>query len=117
MNFTSIKKKSIGTVPKPDPEPMPVSFNYYRCNIRIYLMGFLGSSAVKNPPAMQEIPFDLWVVKILWRRVWQPTPVSFPGESHRQRSLVTYSLQGRKESHRTAAVEHTGAHAFAIATR
>ena len=80
-------------------------------------MGFLGSSAVKNPPAMQEIPFDLWVGKILWRRVWQPTPVSFPGESHRQRSLVTYSLQGRKESHRTAAVEHTGAHAFAIATR
>ena len=25
---------------------------------------------------------DPWVVKILWRRAWQPTPVFLPGESH-----------------------------------
>ena len=29
--------------------------------------------------------------KIPWRRAWQPTPVFFLGESHRQRSLVGYS--------------------------
>ena len=32
-----------------------------------------------------------WVGKIPWRRKWQPTPVSLPGKSHRQGSLVGYS--------------------------
>ena len=41
--------------------------------------------------------FDPWVVKIPWRRVWQPTTVFFPEESHGQRSLAGYSLQGCKE--------------------
>ena len=35
--------------------------------------------------------FYPWVGKVLWRRAWQPTPVFFPGESHGQRSLVSYS--------------------------
>ena len=35
--------------------------------------------------------FDPWVGKISWRRKWQPTPVVLPGESHEQRSLVSYS--------------------------
>ena len=36
-----------------------------------------------------KIPrFDPWVGKIPWRRKWQPTPVSLPGKSHGQRSLV-----------------------------
>ena len=45
--------------------------------------------------------FDPWVRKIPWRRKWQPTPVSFSGESHGQRSLVDYSPQGRRESDMT----------------
>ena len=36
-----------------------------------------------------------------WRRVWQPTPVFLPGESHGQRSLVLYSPWGHKESDTT----------------
>ena len=56
------------------------------------------SSAVKNPPAMQETWFDPWVGKIPWRRAWQPTPVFLPGKFHGQRSLVGYSPWGRKES-------------------
>ena len=32
-----------------------------------------------------------------WRRKWQPTPVSLPGESHGWRSLVGYSPRGCKE--------------------
>ena len=36
-----------------------------------------------------------------WRRIWQPTPVFFPGESHERRSLVGYSPWGRKESDTT----------------
>ena len=30
--------------------------------------------------------FDPWVGKIPWRRAWQPTPASSPGESRGQRS-------------------------------
>ena len=45
--------------------------------------------------------FKPWVRKIPWRRPWQPTPVSLPGESHGQRSLVGYSPRGHKESDTT----------------
>ena len=36
-----------------------------------------------------------------WRRQWHPTPVLFPGKSHRPRSLVGSSPWGRKESDMT----------------
>ena len=45
--------------------------------------------------------FDPWVGKIPWRRIWQPTPVLLPGESHGGRSLVGYSPWGHKESDMT----------------
>ena len=38
--------------------------------------------------------FNPWVGKIPWRRAWQATLVSLPGESHRQRSLVGYNPKG-----------------------
>ena len=41
--------------------------------------------------------FDPWVGKVIWRRKCQSTPVSLPGESHGQRTLVGYSPWGRKE--------------------
>jgi len=42
-------------------------------------------------------------IRILYvrRRKWQSTPVLLPGKSHGQRSLVGYSLWGRKESDMT----------------
>ena len=36
-----------------------------------------------------------------WRRAWQSTPVSLPGESHGQRSLAGYSPWGHRESDTT----------------
>ena len=45
--------------------------------------------------------FEPWVGKIPWRRKRQSTPVLLPGKSHGQRSLVGYSLWGRKESDTT----------------
>ena len=50
---------------------------------------------VKNPPAMQET----WVRSLGGgdRRKWQPTVVFLPRESHRERSMEGYSLQGYKE--------------------
>ena len=50
---------------------------------------------------MQETPdtqSDPWVGAIPWRTAWQPSPVFWPGESHGQRSLAGYSLQGRKHN-------------------
>ena len=43
--------------------------------------------------------FNPWVRKIPCKRAWQPTPVSLPGESHGQRSLVGYSSWDHKEGH------------------
>ena len=40
---------------------------------------------------------------IRWRRKWQPTPVSLPGESQGQRSLVGCRLWGGTESDTTEA--------------
>ena len=42
--------------------------------------------------------FHPWVRKIPWKREWQPTPVFLPGEFHRQRNLVGYSLWDGKEA-------------------
>jgi len=50
---------------------------------------------VKNLPAIEGDLRDSQ--KIPWRRTWQPTPVSMPGESHGQRSLAGYSPKGCKE--------------------
>ena len=56
---------------------------------------------VKNLPANagghKRCMFDSWVGKIPWRMAWQPTPVSLPGESHEQRSLVGYCPWALKE--------------------
>ena len=41
--------------------------------------------------------FDPWVLKIPWRRKWQPTPGFLPGKSYGQRSLVGYSPWGHKK--------------------
>ena len=38
-----------------------------------------------------------------WRRKWQPTPVSLPGESQEQGSLVGFRLWGRTGSDTTEA--------------
>ena len=65
---------------------------------------------VKNPltnAGDKSRGFDSWVGKIPWRREWPPTPVFLPGKSHGQRSLVGYSLWGRKESDTTEVTEHT----------
>ena len=47
--------------------------------------GFLGGSSGKEAACQcrrhKTHGFDPWVWKITWRRAWQPTPVSLPGES------------------------------------
>ena len=65
---------------------------------------------VKNPLVNvgdKKHTFNPWVQKIPWRRAWQPIPIFLLGESHGQRSLVGYSLWGRKKSDTTEVTEHT----------
>ena len=60
-----------------------------------------GGTSGKEPSRQcrrcKRLSFNPWVGKIPWRRVWQPTPVFLPGESHGQRSLLGYSPWSHKE--------------------
>ena len=81
----------------------------WRTSVYIYIltwsegMYFPGGTSGKEPIQCRRrnrrgfYPW-VWVRKIPWRRVWQPTPVLWPGESHGQRSLAGYSSEGCKES-------------------
>ena len=63
------------------------------CNSLTEKTGFPSGSAIKNPPAMQEMQ----VRSLGQRKKWQLTPISLPGKPHGQRTLVGYSPWGRKE--------------------
>ena len=56
---------------------------------------------VKNPPAGTGDRRDVSLIpesgRFPWRRAWPPTPVSLPGESHGQRSLLSYGSPGVAE--------------------
>ena len=67
------------------------------CNWDHHCFNSTLAQRLKHLPAMRRPGFDPWVRKIPWRRKWQPTPVLLPRKSHGQRSLVGYSLWGRKE--------------------
>ena len=65
---------------------------------------FPSHSAVKNPPvmgALGDVDSILGLGRSPGGGAWQPTPVFLPGESHGQRSLASYGLQGGKESDTT----------------
>ena len=53
----------------------------------------------RKEPARQcrRLGFNSWIRTIPGRSGWQPTAVFWPGESHRQRSLVGCSPGGRRE--------------------
>ena len=56
--------------------------------------GFPGGSDSKESACNEGD--DPWVVKIPWKRKWQPTLVFLPGKSLGQRSLVGYSPKDRR---------------------
>ena len=73
----------------------------------MFKMGFPDGTSGKEPACQgrrfKRCGFNPWVRKIPWRRTWQLTPVSLPGESHGQKSLAGYGPQGHKESDMTEA--------------
>ena len=56
---------------------------------------------VKNLPVMQKTQVRSLSWEGALEKGWLPTPVFLSGESHGQRSLVSYSLWSCKESDRT----------------
>ena len=65
-------------------------------------MGFPGGSEGKASASNVGDPGSIpRSGRFPWRRKWQPSPVSLPGKSHGQRSLVGYSPWGHKESDTT----------------
>ena len=65
------------------PESLPIKWN----NNRTYLFGFPGGANGKQPACpCRRCGFDLWFGKIPWRWEWKwkPSPVSLPGEFHRE---------------------------------
>ena len=80
--------------------------NQVTINVRIYfwtfysvpLIMFPGGQMVKNLPAMQET----WVWTMGWEDPLEKGMAAFPGESHGQKSLVGYSLWGRRVRHNWA---------------
>ena len=84
---------SPGDLPDPRTEPGSPAFQIlYHLS---HKGGFQVALVVKNSPVnageSKRLRFNLWVRKIPWRGIWQPTPVFLPGESPGQRTLVDYS--------------------------
>ena len=69
--------------------------------------GASGKAAACQCGRFKRRRFDPWVGKIPWRRVWQPTPVFVPGESHGQKSLEGYSPWGRTRLQRLSMHAYT----------
>ena len=63
------------------------------------LWAFLLAQSVKNLPAVQETrAWSLSLDDPPWKRKWQLTPISLPGKSHGQRTLLGCSPWNHKES-------------------
>ena len=65
------------------------------------------AQTVKNLPAMQETQIQFLGQEDPWKREWQPTLVSLPGESHAEKygwlqSIESQSRTKLSNSHREA---------------
>ena len=69
--------------------------------------GFPGGASGKEPAGQcrrrKRRGFDPWVLKIPWRRAWQPTPVFLPGEFPWTEEPGRLQLTGSKELDTTQA--------------
>ena len=68
-----------------------------QCYVMLLQIGATAKEHACQSRRQKRHGFDPWVGKIIWRRVWQPTPVFLPGESHGQRTLMGNSPWSHKE--------------------
>ena len=66
------------------------SLKWGRQEVRGFPGGNSGKQRACQCNRLKRQGFDSWVGKIPWRRAQQLTPVFLPGESHGQRSLLSY---------------------------
>ena len=72
------------------------------------ILGLLCDSVGRRICLQSGMPgFDPWVVKIPWRRAWQPTPVFFSGESPCTEELGVLQSMGSQRVGRDLATKHT----------
>ena len=69
-------------------------------------MALANSSTVTTLPLPPLTYEQNNILKVNWRRAWQPTPVFLSGESHGQRSLTGYSPWSCTESDMTEVTKH-----------
>ena len=62
-------------------------------NLKRYIHPNILSSILYNSQDVEAT----YILAILWRRQWHPTPVLLPGKSHGQKSLVGYNPWGPEE--------------------
>ena len=51
-------------------------------NLVIFMVVLVLGNLPANAGHLKRHGFDPWVIRIPWRRAWQPSPVFLPGESH-----------------------------------
>ena len=98
----SLKNRHPGCGP-----PLP-HFNQQFLSYTMYKTDdFPGGPRGKEPTCQcRRCRFDPCVGKIPLRRKWQATSVFLPGKSHRQRSLMGYSLWGCTVKHNLSTKQH-----------
>ena len=83
-------------MPVGDASTIPTPLKLLRASLRLR-----GKKLACNVGEHRGRGFDPWVRKTPWRRKWQLTLVFFPGKSHGQRNLASYSPWDLKESDTT----------------
>ena len=71
----------------------------------------LGVTSGKEPASqcrrLKRCRFSPWVGKIPWRRVWQPTPASLPGESPGTWHTTVHGVAERDTAKRLSTTQHS----------
>ena len=85
--------------------------------IRLFTVGYHGFKGLPGGSDGKESAYnagDLSAIpgswRFPWRKAWRPTPVSLPGESHGQRSVVGYSPWGHRVRYDWVTNTHTQTH-------
>ena len=101
---------------KQTPDIIPVNIMVYLQNRLVFQSTTEISLSHQKKKKKKSVPLQYDQISILytfyifplssWRKKWQPTPVFWPGESHGQGSLVSYSPWGHKESDTTERLNH-----------
>ena len=83
----------------------------YVRSLKLVLLLFFFLKRIARKSRLKKINYNYQeVVRLTWKREWQPTPVCLPGEFQGQRNLVGYSPWSHKELDTTEWITHTHTH-------